>query len=299
MLNILITGGTGLVGQRVMAHLLSKGYKVGILSRQVVKINNVRSFLWDNKQLDLEALRFADVIVHLAGVNVGSKRWSKKRKELIISSRVSTAELIRSSLIENNISIDSFISASAIGYYGEGGDKKLIESDSTITPDFLSEVCHKWEDQTALFSSICRTASVRIGFVIDKKADGFNKLVQPIKLGFGSGLGSGKQFMSWIDLHDLANVFIYVIENKKMEGPVNACSPEAITNNELSAQTAKFFKKPYFMPNVPKVALRLLLGEMANLALVGNRVYPQKLIDSGFEFEYPSFQKTLEHIYSK
>lgn len=299
MLNILITGGTGLVGTQLMHHLLAKGYQVGILSRRLIKLKNVKTFLWDDQQIDLEALRFADIIIHLAGVSVGDKRWTKKRKELIIASRINTAELIRTSLVKNNIAIDAFISASAVGYYGESGDRIVTESDLTVTPDFLSSVCQKWEEQTNLFASICRTASVRIGFVVDKKADGFNKLVQPIRLGIGSAIGTGKQYMSWIDLDDLVRLFTYVIEHQNLQGPINGCSPEAITNKVLSREVADYFNKPFFMPNVPQFVLRILLGEMGNLALVGNRVYPKKILDAGFKFKYPTFSETLEHSYSK
>jgi uncharacterized protein (TIGR01777 family) len=299
MLNILITGGTGLIGQRITDLLLTKGYTVGVLSRAKNTIQNVKNFVWSEDSIDVKALEFADVIVHLAGANVGEKRWTKKRKKEIIRSRTQSAALIRTTLLKYNISIDAFISASAIGYYGEGGDEKLTEDTKTVTPDFLSDVCQQWEDEAALFGPICRFASIRIGFVIGKKSIGFLKLVQPIKIGFGAALGSGKQYMSWIHLDDLARVFVYVIENKKLQGAINAVSPTPETNAELSKKTALYLSKPFFMPNVPGFVLKLLLGEMGNLALVGNRVVPQKLVDNEFEFQFPTLESALDDVFPK
>ena len=298
MTNILITGGSGLIGRDLISLLLEKGYRVGVLSRRQVSFKGVRPFLWTTDKLDIEALKFADVIVHLAGANVGERRWSESRKEEIISSRIDTAELIRKGLIENNIKIEAFISASASGYYGEGKEIILTEQSPIITPDFLSEVCVKWEQKAAEFSSICRTAGVRIGFVSGRKSAGFEKLALPISLGFGSPLGDGKQYMSWIHLKDLTQIFMSTIEDKTLEGVINGCSPNPLTNKELTKKIATHLGRPLFMPNVPPFILKLLLGEMANLALVGNRIIPEKLQNHGFQFKYPTLEEALKEIYS-
>ncbi len=297
MTKILITGGTGLVGKKLINLLLQKGYEVGVLSRKVVSIKNVHSFLWDKTSVDKNALEFADVIVHLAGASVGAKRWTKKRKQEIITSRVTSAELIRQSLLQNKITIDAFISASAVGIYGERSNEMLTEKTATKPTDFLSTVCSKWETKANEFSSICRSVSVRIGFVLDKEAEGFQKLVNPIKMGIGAPLGNGNQYMSWIHLDDLVNVFVQVIENKKFIGSVNACSPEPLTNRELTKQVAQHLQKPLFMPAIPKFVLKIILGEMSDLALIGNRVIPQKLITNDFQFTYPTLKDALKEIY--
>ena len=298
MTNILITGGTGLVGRRLISLLLKEGYTVGVLSRRDVKLKNVQSFLWTDFTVDIEALRFADVIVHLAGANVGEKRWTRNRKKEITNSRVATAELIRKGLFDNKIKIDAFICASAVGFYGEGADDVLTEKSSNVTKDFLSDVCEEWENKAQDFSSICRVASVRIGFVLDKNADGFKKLVKPVRFGIGASLGTGNQYMSWIHLDDLVHIFLTVIKDDCFSGPVNACSPNPLTNSELTKKVARHLQKPLFMPNVPQIILRLLLGEMADLALVGYRVFPKKLIDHGFTFQYPTLEGSLKEIYN-
>jgi uncharacterized protein (TIGR01777 family) len=297
MTKILITGGTGFIGRELISLLLKKGFEVGVLSREKVTFKNVQSFLWSRESLDLRSLVFADVVVHLAGTNVGSKRWSKSRKEDIISSRVNTAGMIRKALIENNIKIDAFISASAVGYYGDGGEEKLTESSAVVRPDFLSEVCVKWEKAAADFSSICRVASVRVGFVLGKNSDAFKKLVLPISMGFGAPLGNGKQYMSWVHLQDLTEIFLRVIEDSSLEGSINACSPNPLTNAELTKKIAHHLGRPLFMPNVPQFALKLLLGEMSSLALVGNRVLPEKLQNHGFHFQYAGLEEALKEVY--
>ena len=297
MTKILITGGSGLVGQDLTSLLLKKGYQVGILSRKKINIENVQTFLWDNNSIQLEALQFADIIIHLAGANVGSKRWNKKQKQIIIDSRVGSGELIRKELIRNKITIKAFISASAIGFYGEGGNLPLTETSSVITPDFLSNVCVKWENMATKFSGICRSASVRVGFVLDKNSPGFNKLVLPINMGVGAPLGKGNQYMSWVHIQDLSHIFLKVIEDNTLHGVINACSPTPLTNRELTKSIAKHLKKPLFMPPVPKFILRLLLGEMGDLALVGSRIIPEKLLNHGYQFQFPTIESALEEIY--
>ena len=196
------------------------------------------------------------------------------------------------------IEIDAFISASGVGFYGEGGDEILTEESPNVTKDFLSGVCEQWENKAEEFSGMCRSASVRIGFVLDKNADGFNKLVQPIRFGVGASLGSGNQYMSWVHLDDLTQIFLTVIKDETFSGPVNACSPNPLTNNDLTKKVAKHLHKPLFMPNVPRMVIKVLLGEMGDLALVGNRVLPAKLLKQGFKFKYPILEDALKEIYN-
>jgi len=297
MVSVLVTGATGLIGSRLVDLLLSKGYQVGILSRKKVTLKNVRSFQWSSSKIDLEALIFADVIVHLAGANVGAKRWTNSWKREIISSRIDTAELIRETLVTNNLTIDAFISASAIGYYGEGGSQILDEETPVVESNFLSEVCEQWENKTKEFSSICRTASVRIGFVLDKKSQSFFKLTQPIKWGVGAALGSGKQYVSWIHLDDLTRIFLTVIKDKNLSGVINGCSSEPLTNIDLTKKIANKLKRPLFLPSIPELFLRILLGEMGDLALTSTRVISNKLEKRGFKFIYPTLDNALNEIY--
>jgi uncharacterized protein (TIGR01777 family) len=299
MRKVLITGGTGFIGKVLVQQLLSKGYEVGLLSRSPQNIDNVTSFLWNAKDfIDLDALRFADVIVHLAGENVGSGRWTKARKQRIRESRVTPIKLIREKIKEYDLKIDTFISASGIGYYGNGGDKVLSEENTVVNQDFLSDVCVLWENEAATLNDFCRAVSVRVGFVLDKDSEAFQKLSQPIKYGLGSPLGSGEQYVSWIHLQDLIRVFIKVIEDETFEGQVNGCSPNPICQETLTKAVASAHKKSLFLPNVPSFALKLLLGEMSDLVISGCRAVPNKLIDHGFSFKYRKIEEALSEIVS-
>lgn len=301
MKNILITGATGFIGEGLVLHLLEMGYNVGVLSRRDVKIEGVSSYLWDyeKKEIDLQALKFADIIIHLAGANVGDKRWTKKRKQEILDSRVHTSRLIREELLKNDLSIEAFISASGVGFYGEGNDRDLTEDNLVVTPDFLSDVCVAWEEEANKFKSICRVSYIRTGFVVDKYSVGFMKMVMPIAMGFGAPLGSGNQYTSWIHIQDLVRVYELVIREESLKGPINATSPFPITNKEMSRQIAKHLKKAFFMPSVPRFVLKAILGEMGNLVLVGNKVIPQKLIKRGFKFDFLNLKDALQEIFPR
>lgn len=293
-MNILITGGSGTIGQSLYQNL-SQNHQVNILTRSPKKDNE---FYWNpNKgEIDIKALENADIIIHLAGASVG-KKWSKAYKQEIMDSRLNSTNLIFNKCKEHNITLKQFIGASAIGFYGETEDMFVDENSDTQTPDFLSEVCIKWEQAEQQFESMCPTAIVRIGFVIGNGFDGFNKLITPIKLFAGAPLGSGQQYMSWIHIDDLVGIFSHIIENGK-EGIFNGVAPNPVTNEALTKAIAKQLKRPLILPNVPLFALKMLLGEMAAIALTGNRVSAQKLIDDNFDFKFPEIKTALEDLLS-
>lgn len=296
--NVLVTGGTGFIGSELIKELSSQGYNVAILSRSHHRRTGIKVFTWDLEKgiIDLEALRFADCIVHLAGENVGAGRWSSKRKKEILASRTAPIALMKRALLDNDITIDSFICASGIGYYGDAGAELLDESNTVSKRDFLSDVCVEWEKGAQSLSGLCRVVSVRVGFVLDAKSEAFNKLLMPIKLGVGSPLGSGKQFISWIHLKDLVSVFMKTIQDETLCGVFNGCSPNPVTQKELTVALATTYKKPLWMPNVPKFALQLLLGEMADLVTAGCRAIPQRLLEGSFEFSFPKIAGALKQI---
>lgn len=293
-MNILITGGSGTIGQSLYQNL-SQNHQVNILTRSPKKDNE---FYWNpNKgEIDIKALENADIIIHLAGASVG-KKWSKAYKQEIMDSRLNSTNLIFNKCKEHNITLKQFIGASAIGFYGETEDMFVDENSDTQTPDFLSEVCIKWEQAEQQFESMCPTAIVRIGFVIGNGFDGFNKLITPIKLFAGAPLGSGQQYMSWIHIDDLVGIFSHIIENGK-EGIFNGVAPNPVTNEALTKAIAKQLKRPLILPNVPLFALKMLLGEMAAIAITGNRVSAQKLIDDNFDFKFPEIKTALEDLLS-
>lgn len=291
MKTILVTGGSGLVGRQLTKMLRERGYKILWLSRERDLTADPTRYQWDyqRRTIDMEALEQADVIIHLAGANLGEGRWSESRKKEIVASRVNTAGLLFDSLQESGNQIESFISASAIGYYGTAvTDKVFIEEDQPGEQDFLSETCRQWEEATFRFNTLpgIRTVALRTGFVVDGESDAFRKMLLPTRLGVGSPLGSGRQYLSWIHLEDLCRLYIRAVEDPAMEGIYNAVAPEQITNAQFMRTLAKEMHRPFFVPAVPAMLLRLVMGEAAILVLGGSSISAQKLLESGFRFRY-------------
>lgn len=301
-MNILITGGTGMIGHRLTELLLSKGHKVSYLSRKKDKLPNVEVFQWDIQKGYIEegALEAADYVVHLAGAGIADKRWTDERKKEIIDSRIQPIELINKNLQEKNIQLKGFISASAIGIYGgDTGDVKLDES-SVLGNDFLAECSKLWEIHAKKVANAVRIVSVRIGIVLSEKGGALPKLVQPIRLGFGAALGSGKQFMSWIHVDDLCKIFVKAIEDETMQGPYNAVAPNPVTNQEITNVAAEVLKKPLWLPNVPSFALKLVFGEMGIVVTGGNFVLNKRLSkETDFQYKFINIKDALSDLLGK
>jgi uncharacterized protein (TIGR01777 family) len=301
MQKVLITGGSGLVGTELSALLKEKGYEVAHLTRNKKDDYPYQQFEWDIKkqEMDEEAIKFADVIIHLAGAGVADKKWTDSRKKVIIESRTESASLLYNT-IKNmpDEAPEHFISASAIGYYGMDTGDKLVDEDSKAGNDFLAEVTKKWEAAADQFESLeIPTAKIRIGIVLTEKGGALPQLAQPIKLMAGAPLGSGKQWMSWIHIDDLARLFLHVLENK-ITGVYNGVGTNPATNKEVTKAVAKVLDKPLILPNVPSFAMKLLLGEMAQMVLGGNKVSAEKALKSGFVFKFERLNDALEEIYS-
>lgn len=301
--NILISGGTGLVGEALVDKLLAKGYQVGVLSRS--KRNDakgLRYFTWDIKQekVDPEAIAFADIVVHLAGAGIADGRWSASRKKEILQSRTESTRVLFEAFKKADKQPELFLGASAIGYYGaDTGTAWQFES-SGPGNDFLAEVVSKWEKSSEAFEKWgSRVVKLRIGVVLSTKGGALAKLAAPIKLGAGAPLGSGKQYMSWIHIDDLADMFLFAIENQNLQGIFNAVSPEPVSNAALTKIAAEILKKPLFLPNVPAFALKLAFGEMAAVVLGGNKVSAEKIMDAGFTYHYPQAAPALKDLFDK
>ena len=298
-MNILITGGTGMIGHRLTELLLAKGHKVSYLSRKKEKMPKVEVFQWDIQKGYIEegALEAADYVVHLAGAGIADKRWTDERKKEIIDSRIQPIELINSYLQKNNIQLKGFISASAIGIYGgDTGDVRLDEN-SELGNDFLAECTKLWEIHAKKMTNTARIVSVRIGIVLSEKGGALPKLVQPIRLGFGAALGSGKQFMSWIHVDDLCEIFVKAIEDDTMQGPYNAVTPNPVTNQEMTSVAAQVLKKPLWLPNVPIFALKLVFGEMGIVVTGGNFVLNKRLSkETDFQYKFINIKEALKDL---
>lgn len=286
--NILITGGTGLVGSKLTEKLIEKGYNVGILSRKKIPDSNIKYFFWDyeKNEIDIDALKFADVIVNLVGENISNRKWSKIQQLKIINSRVKTVELIKSKIIELDNKKCDFISASAIGYYGTITSDKIFYEDDDAGKDFLSEVVVKWEKAVdELTPFVNRVLKFRIGVVLSNDGGALPKMINVTQKGIGSALGKGNQYMPWISIDDLVRLLLFGVESSQIMGVYNAVSPVHITNKEFMQKLAESLNKPFFMPNVPEFVLKTMYGQMSSLLLYGSRVSSEKLLKAGFVFK--------------
>jgi uncharacterized protein len=297
MKKILITGGSGLVGKKITALLERKGYEVAWLSRSPEKYKQ-RSFAWDveKQTIDPEAFFWADGIIHLAGEGVADKRWTAARKKAILQSRTQSTLLLKQAIEKSEKKPEVFVSASAVGYYGFNTGDELMEEDGKAGNDFLAQVVMAWESEVEKIAAHgIRTVMLRIGIVLDNKG---GALVEMLKPPVAAPLGNGQQWMSWIAIDDLARMFLFAIEKEEMKGVYNAVGPNPATNAELTKAAAKKAGKFFVEIGVPGFALKIILGEMAQMVLGGNRVSAKKIRKAGFEFRYPVLEDALEKIYN-
>lgn len=292
---VLITGGSGLVGSRLTQILLEKGYLVKHISRKCSSSENITCFNWDlNKgSWDNEAILNVDYIVHLAGANVAESRWSKKRKQHILESRVQSSQIVCKMVEASKGKIKGVVSSSAVGYYGLMAGTAVVNENAIPGDDFLANVCQQWESSISKCDS--SVAIIRTGVVLSKHGGALQKMMAPIKRGVGAALGSGKQLMPWIHIDDLCELFIYALEHK-WDGAYNGCSPDVISNFEFTNQLAKAINKPLFLPNVPSFILKIMLGEMAQMLLTGVNPSTDKVKRAGFEWKYSKLEYALKHI---
>ena len=299
MKTILITGGSGLVGNRLTEMLKAKGYKVIWLSRERNIKAEIPRYRWDYRkgEIDTEALEQANIVVHLAGSNLGDGSWTKAKKQEIIESRILTTKLLFQTYKSLNIQPEAFISASAVGYYGMHTDENIYTEESEPAKnDFLSRTCKKWESAVFQFHEELnvRVVALRTSFVISRDSEAFKKMILPTRFGLGAPMGNGKQYMSWIHIDDLCNLYIKSIEDSSMSGAYNAATPQFTTNKEFMRTVAKELKRPYLIPRIPSFLLKLIMGESAGMILEGSRVSPQKVIDTGFKFLYPVAKEAIQ-----
>ncbi|HKK41085.1 MAG TPA: TIGR01777 family oxidoreductase [Bacteroidales bacterium] len=296
---VLITGGRGLIGRYLTSRLLSEGYQVSHLSRQSNQFGKVRVYRWDpdNGILDPVVFDGVDYIIHLAGANLGEKRWTEARKAEIKSSRIESSKLIHNVLTENKIPVKAFISASAVGYYGAVTTDRVFNEEDPPANDFTGSVCRLWEESADMFSkSGIRTVKIRTAMVLEKYDSGLSRILKPAGYGLFPILGSGKQYMPWIHINDLCNVYIKALKDEKMSGPYNAVSPAFTTHTEFMRDLALTMHKSFFHPPVPAFLLKAAMGEMADIILKGSKVSSGKLTALGFTFKYPGLKEALDNI---
>lgn len=297
--NVLITGGTGFIGRYLTEKLLKKGYTVSILTRNSKpNTDNIFYYIWDAaaQSIDEEAVRNADYIIHLAGENIAEKRWTAERKKAILDSRIKSTQLIYDTLKKNNNKVDAFVSASGIGFYGAVNGDGICTENTLPANDFVGTVCQEWENSADLMTSLgIRTVKIRTGLVLGKNGGIVKELAPIFKRGFGSALGSGKQYMPWIHIHDLCMIYIEAIENNKMIGAYNATINDSTTNLIFSRTLAGTFGYPIWMPKIPAFLIRLGMGERACILLTGRRVSSDRIKKLGFRFQFKNLQQALKN----
>jgi uncharacterized protein len=305
-MRVFVTGGTGLVGSRLVEHLLARGDQPVVLTRRpeavrqrwgercgVVHGDPTQPGNWT------QALKDCDAVVHLAGENLFARRWSAAFKESLRSSRIQGTDNVARALAAQPLRADGspkvFASASAIGYYGPRGDEELDET-APAGSDFLAQLCSDWEKATqpALDAGV-RVAHMRTGVVLDPAGGALRQMLTPFKMFVGGPIGSGKQFMSWIHHADVTGLILLVLDNPQAHGPINTTAPQPVTNREFSHTLGRVLHRPSFMP-MPGFAMRALVGESANVITTGQRVVPRRALELGYLHRFPDLEGALRAL---
>lgn len=297
--HVLIAGGSGLIGTRLKALLERKNCQVALLSRK--SHPGIKTFHWDpeKKILDPESLRWANTVVNLAGENIAGGRWTIRRKRKIRNSRIFASELLAESLRSQNHRVDTVIQASAIGIYGDTGNK-ILHEDYPPGNDFLANTCVRWEHAAHKFIDCgIRTVILRIGLVLSDEGGVLSKLITPMRLGIAPVPGNGTQYMSWIHIDDLCRLIAHAVQNKSYQGVYNAVAPGPVSNYNFMKLLSHVRGGGHFLLHIPKSLIRLLIGEKSALITEGQRVSAEKAENAGFTFHYPSLGLALKDLAAK
>jgi uncharacterized protein len=308
MPTVLITGGTGMIGKRLSQLLVEKNYDVIVLRRNnQSSIENHQSKIsyanWNVEKslIDKDAIAKADFIIHLAGANVAEKRWTEKRKKEIVESRTKSSALIIDALKNFENKVETIVSASAVGWYGEDNDESLkdgFKENAIPAKDFLAETCRLWEESVHPVEAFGkRLVKLRTGIVLSNEGGAITEFKKPLKAGVAAILGNGKQMISWIHVDDICRMYIYAMENENVRGSYNAVAPKPVNNKTLTIELAKKISgKNFISMHVPAFVLKIMLGEMSIEVLKGATVSCDKIKDAGFTFLYPSIESALQPL---
>jgi len=296
---ILITGGSGLVGSRLTELLLTQGYEVRWLSRKPGKKGEVSIYQWDIQAQTIDEAAFEGVhaVIHLAGAGVADSRWTEAYKKEIRDSRIQSTQLLFKYL--KKFPVAHFIGASAVGYYGSRGEELLAES-SAAGDSFLAKVCIDWEaEMNKMAQTGSRVAMIRIGIVLSTKGGALPVMDKPVRLAVGAYLGNGKQYMPWIHIEDLCRMFMHLVEHEDLAGPFNGGAPEPLSNKDFIKSIAKALGRPFIPAPGPAFALKMVLGEQADMVLMSNRTSAEKILHSGFQFQFTDAVSALKDLYQR
>lgn len=292
-MRVLVSGGTGFIGRALCPQLIQNGYDVIVWSRQPHP--EAAEGVTAIQRLDELTGPGPDAVVNLAGASIADGRWTQARKRLLVDSRVHTTR----KLVEWMRSLENppkaLISASAVGYYGEQGDRVITEG-TPPTPGFTHDLCLQWEREALRAESLgVRVCLVRTGVVLDRDGGALAKMLLPFKMGAGGRLASGTHYFPWIHRADIVAIYEWLLANGQASGPYNASAPSPVTNAEFTRELGRALKRPTLFP-MPEPVLRLLFGEMSEILLVSNRMMPKRLLDEGFQFRYPELKQALHAI---
>lgn len=293
-MNILITGGSGLLGQRLTQQLQAAGHEVVWLGRSG-RNKKVKTAVWNPAKgiIDQDAVNAADAIIHLVGANVAAEKWTARYKRVIIDSREQSGQLLVSAIKKRSRPLSVFVSASATGWYGLITDDRMHKEDEPPAKDFFGETCQRWEAATAELDNITRRVVFRIGVVISKDGGAFPKLAAPVRVGIGSALGSGDQWIPWIHIDDVVGMMKLALDNDQLRGIYNAAAPNQITQHDFTVAVAQHYRRPLWLPKVPAFVLKMMLGEMSGIVLEGCRVDIHRIRNAGYRYKYETIQQAI------
>lgn len=298
MPTILITGGSGLIGTRLTQLLVGHGHNVRHLSRSKRTDAPVPVFTWsiEHGEVDPQALEGVDHIIHLSGASIAGGRWTASRMQVLYDSRVKAAEVLLAAAERIGHFPDAFISASGINYYGATTSEHIFTEADPPGNDAIGKLTQAWEQAADRWAAHCRVVKLRTPMVLAKQGGAWPKLSASARLGLAAPLGSGKQWITWVHLDDIARAYAHALTSTDMHGAYNVAATEQVSNGDFTRQMAKALHKPAFLPGVPAVFLRLALGQLSNVLLQGSRASNGKLLATGFNYRYPQLKEALANL---
>jgi uncharacterized protein len=301
-MRVIITGGSGFIGRRLIIELLQARHEVIVLSRRPENVHkifpSVRVEFWDAKTSNglTSVLEGADALINLTGESISTKRWSSMQKQKILSSRIDSTRAIVNAIEQTHRRPSVLLNASAVGYYGNVSEDEVTEA-YLKGKGFLPDVCEQWEMEAQKAQELgVRVVLLRTGIVLDENEGALHKLLLPFQMFIGGPLGNGRQWFPWIHVQDEVNAILFAMEHEQINGPINLAAPQSIRMIEFCNALGSVLHRPSWLP-VPEFALRLILGEMAEpLLFQGQKIIPKKLLEAGFKFQYPNLENALQDI---